>query len=35
MAARATCRGYHGMAAYNQENLVQLPTESGDCATMA
>lgn len=35
MDARDTRRGYHGTAAYNQKNLVQLLTESGDCATMA
>ncbi|GAA3015310.1 hypothetical protein JCM13580A_35640 [Streptomyces drozdowiczii] len=35
MDARDTLRGYHGIAPYNQKNLVQLLTESGDCATMA
>ncbi len=35
MAARGTRRGYHGIAAYNQKNLVQLLTDLGDGATMA
>lgn len=35
MAARDTRRGYHGIAAYFQKNLVQLLTELGDGATMA
>lgn len=35
MAARDTRRGYHGIAAYIQKNLVQLLTELGDGATMA
>ncbi|MET8055197.1 hypothetical protein [Streptomyces microflavus] len=34
-AAPDTRRGYHGTATYNQKNLVQLLTESGNCATMA